>query len=282
VPNFDRRTKSTAEDEEGFVDARTFRATFNPAGRIPDLPELSDSGAMVFATNARRFDTSWSMLAAIAWLDGQWNSGSTSAKSVAAAAKTIRSHAQPGHPYAGLQAYYKGNGSKVRRARYLADYYDAVGLRGLTKGLNDKSAQGYLIRRALADKRVSVYGGGRDDIHDGVVDPRVLVTLEFLANRYQSVKICSLVSGHSVFTKSGNVSNHSKGQAADVCALGGVPIVGHQQANSITVHAVKDLLQMPVQMDTEEIITLWSFGLPSFALPDHDDHIHVGFDDPSA
>ena len=75
----------------------------------------------------------------------------------------------------------------------------------------------------------------------------------------------------------GNVSLHSYGQAVDIAALGGESILGHQQRGGRTWHAVQDLLLLPEAMQPAELITLWDMGMPSFALSDHHDHIHVGW-----
>jgi hypothetical protein len=103
------------------------------------------------------------------------------------------------------------------------------------------------------------------------------VSLEFIANRHDSVKVCSLVSGHGVFTTSGNVSLHAFGQAADICAVDDINIFGHQGRHSITMDVLEDLLKMPKSMQPQELISLWNLGGPSFALSDHNDHIHLGF-----
>ena len=80
-----------------------------------------------------------------------------------------------------------------------------------------------------------------------------------------------------MYTKSGNVSLHAYGQAVDVAALGGEPIIGHQQRGGKTWHAVRDVLLLPESMQPAELISLWEMGGASFALSDHHDHIHIGF-----
>ena len=44
----------------------------------------------------------------------------------------------------------------------------------------------------------------------------------------------ALKCGHSYLTTSGNVSEHSTGDAVDIAAINGTPIVGHQGKGSIT------------------------------------------------
>jgi len=130
----------------------------------------------------------------------------------------------------------------------------------------------------LADARVHLYPGGQSDVKAGIIDPRVLVSIEFLADRFHTVTVSCLVSGHSVFTTTGNVSLHAYGQAVDIAALNEIPMLGHQAGpDNITVRALKDLLRLPESMQPKELISLWALGGPSFALTDHDDHIHIGF-----
>ncbi|MBA2566496.1 MAG: lytic murein transglycosylase [Thermoleophilaceae bacterium] len=134
-----------------------------------------------------------------------------------------------------------------------------------------------LERRVLADTRIELYECGRQDVRTGQIDRRVLVTLAYLAESGLRPTVTSLKCGHSVYTASGNVSNHSSGNAVDIAALNGVPVLGHQDPGGITEQAVQRILQLQGTMAPDEVISLFDFGGPSFALPDHADHIHVGF-----
>ena len=80
-------------------------------------------------------------------------------------------------------------------------------------------------------------------------------------------------------TTSGNVTEHSSGNAVDIAAINGIPILGHQGPGSITEALVQDLLQLQGTMKPHQIISLMDyFGADNtFAMADHDDHIHVGF-----
>ena len=73
------------------------------------------------------------------------------------------------------------------------------------------------------------------------------------------------------------ISAHILGLAADVAALGGVPIVGHQEPGGLTEKAVRALLLLPGEVEPSQIISLLGLGGASFPLADHYDHIHVGF-----
>jgi hypothetical protein len=78
-------------------------------------------------------------------------------------------------------------------------------------------------------------------------------------------------------TSSGNVSAHSYGAAFDIAAVNGIPIIGHQGPGSITEAVIRDLLLLQGTMRPAQIISLMELGLPTFAMADHNDHIHVGY-----
>ena len=134
-----------------------------------------------------------------------------------------------------------------------------------------------LERRVLADARIEVYDCGREDIRAGRVDRRVLATLAYLAESGMRPTVTSLQCGHSYFTAAGSVSHHSSGNAVDIAAINGVPIIGHQEAGGITEQAVRRLMSLQGTMRPDQIISLLDFGANTIAMADHADHIHVGF-----
>ncbi len=134
-----------------------------------------------------------------------------------------------------------------------------------------------LERRVLADPRLSIYDCGRTDIRTGQVDQRVLAAMEYLAGNGFRLTITSLKCGHSVYTSGGNISEHSTGDAMDIAALNGIPILGNQGRGSITEAAVETLLRLQGTMRPHQLITLMDLGGPSFSMADHADHIHVGY-----
>ena len=134
-----------------------------------------------------------------------------------------------------------------------------------------------LAQRVLADPRIEIYSCGRSDIESGQIDRRVLAMLEYLAERGYRLTLTSLKCGHSFYTTSGNVSAHSSGNAVDIAQVNGLPILGNQGRGSITEAVVRDLLKLQGTMRPAQIITLMEFGGPTFAMGDHDDHIHVGY-----
>jgi len=136
-----------------------------------------------------------------------------------------------------------------------------------------------LQRRVLNSPNITVYACGRRDIEAGDIDRRVLATLEFLAASGLKPTVSSLHCGHSYLSSSGNVSEHSTGTATDIAAINGIPILGHQGPGSITDITIRRLLTLQGTMKPHQIISLMTFDGAdnTLALPDHYDHIHVGY-----
>jgi hypothetical protein len=134
-----------------------------------------------------------------------------------------------------------------------------------------------LARRVLANPSIDLYPCGRSDIRTGQVDRRVLATLEFLAASGLRPTVTSLKCGHSFYTASGNVSEHSSGNAVDIAKVNDIPILGHQGSGSITEFTIRRLLSLQGTVQPHQIISLMDMGGPTFAQADHADHIHVGF-----
>jgi hypothetical protein len=136
-----------------------------------------------------------------------------------------------------------------------------------------------LAQRVLANPRIEVYSCGRRDIEAGVIDRRILATLEFLAGSGLKPTVSSLHCGHGYFTASGNVSEHSSGSAMDIAKINGIPILGHQGEGTITDITIRRLLTLQGTTKPHQIISLMTYkGTDNtLALGDHADHIHVGF-----
>ena len=136
-----------------------------------------------------------------------------------------------------------------------------------------------LQRVVLADPRLDIYECGRQDVATGAIDRRVLATLEFLSTSGLRLTVTALECGHGYYTTSGNVSEHSSGNAVDIAAVNGIPIAGHQGDGSITDMTIRRLLTLQGAMKPHQIISLMTYpGTDNtLALPDHADHIHVGF-----
>ena len=134
-----------------------------------------------------------------------------------------------------------------------------------------------LEKRVLSDERIEVYECGRDDIRSGQIDRRVLAMLAYLAESGLRPTVSSLKCGHGFYTSSGNVSEHSSGNAVDIAMINGIPILGHQEPGGITEQAVRRLMQLQGTMAPHQIISLLEIGGATMAMGDHADHIHAGF-----
>jgi hypothetical protein len=167
-------------------------------------------------------------------------------------------------------AIYRASGKNVL-------YGEAHGVDGMSIGQILLLPKPLLERRVLNDERIEIYEGGRQDIQSGQIDRRVLATIAYLAESGLRPTITSLKSGHSYLTASGNVSHHSSGNAVDIAAINGVPILGHQEPGGITDQAVRRLMRLQGTMYPSQIISLLELGQNTIAMGDHADHIHVGF-----
>jgi hypothetical protein len=150
-----------------------------------------------------------------------------------------------------------------------------VGLGALVHGLDSRREA--LSKAILADDRVFVYGGGREDLEALRIDVRVLAVIEYLAEAFGEVTVSSLDSGHRLYARPGVLSAHVFGRAVDIAALDGTPIAGNQEPGGLTEDAVRALLLLPPEVRPRQVISLLGLGGPSFPLADHADHIHVGF-----
>ena len=97
------------------------------------------------------------------------------------------------------------------------------------------SKEALAAARARRPERSQIYDCGRQDIHAGQIDRRVLATLEFLvASGPQADGHLAAAAATRYLTASGNVSEHTTGTAVDIAAINGIPILGHQGEGSIT------------------------------------------------
>jgi len=118
------------------------------------------------------------------------------------------------------------------------------------------------------------------DISSGALDPRVIAMLGAITQRHR-VTVSSLRSDHSQFTTSGNVSNHFFGRAIDIAAIDGVSCTDTAPTAPCAQIGYELATLSPPALRPTELI--YCFDLdgpgPAFALADHCDHIHAGFND---
>ncbi|MFT3865890.1 MAG: lytic murein transglycosylase [Solirubrobacterales bacterium] len=135
-----------------------------------------------------------------------------------------------------------------------------------------------LQKRVLADKGLDIYQCGREDIEEGKIDRRVLAVLEYLRSKGFTMRISALECGHSYLTESGNVSEHSTGDAVDIAEIDDVPVTGHQGPGTLVHKLIEDVLELQGPMQPHQVISLENFpGEVSFAEPSHYDHVHIGY-----
>jgi hypothetical protein len=151
-------------------------------------------------------------------------------------------------------------------------FFDSVGIGAILLMSKEQ-----LIGRVLSDPRLEIYSCGRTDIRTGQVDRRILALLEYLAEKGFELTVTSLKCGHSYLTASGNVSNHSSGNAVDIAAINGIPVLGNQGPGTLTEALVTTVLALQGTMESDELISLMDLGGPSFAMADHADHVHIGY-----
>ena len=131
----------------------------------------------------------------------------------------------------------------------------------------------------LSDPGIQIYACGRQDIASGAIDKRVLAVLAFLSRIGLKPTVSALACGHSEMTVSGYVSEHYTGDAVDISAINGTPIADHQGAGTITDLTIRALLTLQGEFVPHQIISLMQYpGAPNtLAMPEHWNHIHVGF-----
>jgi hypothetical protein len=268
-----------------------------PLAPLPTLARLDHPVVQRLVTAGRHDEVAWTVLAAVSRLEsnlgarpgpiaGRALPTAPTGDGLGALASFLRAHGATKNPLTPMTArkaltlYFGGSTRKADRVIALAALYGALGPAGLQHGVRAETA--LLQRRVLADHRVHLTVAGRSDIRHGRVDPRVLVTLEYLANSFRKVGVSDLVSGGALFSRSGSVSAHLYGRAADVASLHGKVVRGHQGPGTMTEQAIRKLLLLPKSLRPRQVISLMDVDGPtgnhgSFALPDHYDRIQIDY-----
>lgn len=128
----------------------------------------------------------------------------------------------------------------------------------------------------LRNPRVVLTPQARADLEAGVVDQRLVSLLAWVAQRH-TIAITVFKSGHSKYTRSGNVSLHYGGAAADIFFVDGRPV---SVSNAGARQLVLELAALTGMLRPDELgHPFGAIGFPGgFTDADHRDHIHVGFD----
>ncbi len=136
-----------------------------------------------------------------------------------------------------------------------------------------------LQSRVLADPHVQIYTCGKRDITAGLIDRRILATIEFLAASGLEPSISGLECGHSITGANGVDAAGSTGSSLDISKINGIPLLGHQGAGSITDITIRRLLTLQGSMKPTQIISLMSYKgqTNTLALPDHTDRLQIAY-----
>jgi len=136
-----------------------------------------------------------------------------------------------------------------------------------------------LTYRVLQDPKVQIYNCGRRDIEAGLIDRRVLATIEFLSASGLDPYVSGLECGHSLTGSNGTDAAGATGASLDISKINNIPVLGHQGAGSITDLTLRRLLTLQGSMQPDEIISDMSYKGQSntLALPDHTNRIQVTF-----
>jgi murein DD-endopeptidase MepM/ murein hydrolase activator NlpD len=136
-----------------------------------------------------------------------------------------------------------------------------------------------LTNRVLADPHVQVYACGRRDIEAGLIDRRVLATIEFLSASGLDPDVSGLECGHSLSGADGVDAAGQTGSSVDISKINNIPVLGHQGPGSITDITIRRLLTLQGSMRPDEIVSDMSYKSQNntVALPDHKNRIQIEF-----
>jgi hypothetical protein len=136
-----------------------------------------------------------------------------------------------------------------------------------------------LTNRVLADPHVQIYVCGQRDIRAGLIDRRILATIEFLSASGLSPTLSGLECGHSLTASTGVDAAGATGASLDISKINDIPILGHQGAGSITDLTIRRLLTLQGAMKPDEIVSLMSYKGQNntLALPDHANRLQIAY-----
>ena len=129
----------------------------------------------------------------------------------------------------------------------------------------------------LKNDRVVLDEVGVADIKAGRIDPRVIAVLTKLSREHEITVSC-MCSDHSKFTSGGSISNHHYGRGLDIAAIDGAPV---NASNFDAREIATELQDLDPAIRPSEIGTPWAIAGPGyFTDAGHQDHLHIGFDQP--
>ena len=111
----------------------------------------------------------------------------------------------------------------------------------------------------LSDPGIQIYKCGREDVAGGRIDKRVLAVLAFLSRSGLKPTVSALRCGQPRETAAGALSTQAQGDAAEITAINGEAIAGHQGPGTITDLTIRALLTLPAKFVPHEIVSLMRY-----------------------
>ena len=129
----------------------------------------------------------------------------------------------------------------------------------------------------LKDPNITLDGNGKADFESGKMDPRVAAVILKLAEKHK-LTITSTFSDHPVDTAGGSVSNHTLGRGLDIGSIDGQIV---NSGSPAARELASEISALDPTIRPTEVGTPFPISEPGFfSDADHQDHIHVAFDDP--
>lgn len=129
----------------------------------------------------------------------------------------------------------------------------------------------------LDNPRVVLTPQARADVRAGVVDPRLVSLLSWIAQRH-TIGVTVFKTGHSIYVDgTERISNHVFGRAADIFFVDGFPVsIANEGAHAL----VLELKAAPGWLRPTELgHPFGAIGYPGgFTDADHADHLHIAFE----
>jgi NlpC/P60 family len=133
------------------------------------------------------------------------------------------------------------------------------------------------IGALLDNDHVTFDADGIADLRAGRIDARIVAALGELSREHDLV-VSSMRSDHPQLTAGGSVSNHFHGRAVDIAMVDGRPV---NASNDAARKLAVSLARLDPAFRPDEIGSPWALaGAAYFTDADHQDHIHLGFDEP--
>jgi hypothetical protein len=138
-----------------------------------------------------------------------------------------------------------------------------------------------LQQRVLIDPHIQIYTCGRRDIQAGLIDRRVLASLEFLSASGLDPTVSSLACATNppANTTSLTSAAGTTGSSVEITKINGIPIQGHQGAGSITDITIRRLLTLQGALKPNQIISTMTYKgqTNTLALPDHQNRVQIDY-----